>query len=99
MSVKSSVVFVLTVVAFLFATIPEAQSGTVDVVIPSDIAMLPFKGIDKMFSCSRYESYAPCWAKDGGRAKRDRIANDCDHADVFSYRHQFGYYCWCVKCK
>lgn len=95
---KISAFFIIGLIVFLSNSITEVESG-ITVGIPPDAARYVIGKLDSLFSCSRFDGYAPCWAKDGGRLRRDRHASSCRNGNIWDYKHTFGFRCWCAKCK
>ena len=96
MSGKITVLFIASVIAVLAISISEVESG-VSVGIPADAVNHVVKKIDDWFSCSRYDGYAACFHHGGGKDRRNREANECNHANIWDYKH-LGGTCWCFKC-
>lgn len=88
----------LAAVAFLAVSIIEVESASVSVGIPADAINFGVKKIDDFFSCSRYDGYAACFHRGGGKDRRDREASHCGHANIWDYKHTIGGQCWCFKC-
>ena len=97
MTHKITVFFIVSVIAFLTLSISEVESG-VDFSIPPEAANHLVKKVDDWLSCSRYDGYAACFHRGGGKNRRDREANECNKANVWDYKH-LGGTCWCFKCK
>ena len=97
---KTTLLFFVGMVALLSVSLTEVDSVAVSVSIglPVDAFKYAAKKTDDWFSCSRYDGYAACFHRNGGKDKRDREVKNCQKANIWDYRHTFGGTCWCFRC-
>ena len=99
MSGKITVLFFVGMVAFLSLSVTEVESViSVNVGLPADAVNFAVKKVDAWFSCSRYDGYAACFHRGGGKDRRDREVSHCHNANIWDYKHSLGGQCWCFKC-
>lgn len=95
---KISAFFFIGLIAFLSNSVTQVESGAITVGIPPEAVKYAIGKIDSWLSCSRFDGYAQCWARDAGKQKRDRVAKDCKKGNIWDYTQTFGFKCWCIKC-
>jgi hypothetical protein len=98
MSGKIAALFIVSVIAVISLSVTEVDSADISVGVPGDAITFAVKKVDSWFSCSRYDGYAACFHRGGGKDRRNREAGHCNHANVWDYKHSLGGKCWCFKC-
>lgn len=94
MSTKLSILFLVILLSFGYVVAVDVTVG-----IPLEALNYAVNKVDDWFSCSRYDGVSKgCWSHDGGRDRRNLIAESCQKANFWSYTHFWGFTCWCLKC-